>query len=255
MPSDGAGRGGGGRAPARSRIRLWVRPWLRDSAPPAGDDVPAAGGRLASARWCCTLPLLLLTFTYFSWWPLVRAVVLSLQETNLVDSARWVGLDNFRRVLDDPLLATAVKNTLWFTFLALVFGYPVPIILAVLMSEVRRWRGLYAGLAYLPVVIPPVAAILLWRVFYDASPTGTFNTILGLGRPRPLPVVPGPDVGDAVDRAARHVVGGRRHGDHLPRRPDGSEPRAVRGRRGRRRLDLAEDLARHAAAAAHRVCS
>ena len=77
-----------------------------------------------------TLPLLL-TFTYFSWWPLVRAFVLSLQETNLVDSARWVGLDNFRRVLDDPLLTTAVKNTLWFVFLALVFGYPVPIILAV----------------------------------------------------------------------------------------------------------------------------
>ena len=47
------------------------------------------------------------------------------------------------------------------------------------MSEVRRWRGLYAGLAYLPVVVPPVASILLWRVFYDASPTGTFNTILG----------------------------------------------------------------------------
>ena len=122
-----------------------------------------------------TLPLLL-TFTYFSWWPLVRAFVLSLQETNLVESARWVGLDNFRRVLDDPLLTTAVKNTLWFTFLALVFGYPVPIILAVLISEVRRWRGLYAGLAYIPVVIPPVASILLCRVFYDASPTGTFNT-------------------------------------------------------------------------------
>ena len=43
----------------------------------------------------------------------------------------WVGLDNFRRVLDDPLLWTAVKNTLWFTFLALVFGYPIPLILAV----------------------------------------------------------------------------------------------------------------------------
>ena len=28
-------------------------------------------------------------------------------------------------------------------------------------------------------MIPPVAAILLWRVFYDASPTGVFNTILG----------------------------------------------------------------------------
>jgi multiple sugar transport system permease protein len=146
------------------------------SIPGRGRRAPAGGGWLSTL--VLTLPLLI-TFTYFSWWPLIRTVVLSLQETNLVESATWVGLDNFRRVLDDPLLATAVKNTLWFTLLALVFGYPVPIILAVWMSEVRRGRGLFAGLAYLPVVIPPVASILLWRVFYDASPTGTFNTILG----------------------------------------------------------------------------
>ena len=71
------------------------------------------------------LPLLLM-FTFFAWWPLVRAGVLSVQETNLVDAAEWVGLDNFRRVLDDPLLWTAIKNTAWFAFLALVFGYPDP---------------------------------------------------------------------------------------------------------------------------------
>jgi len=124
------------------------------------------------------LPLLL-AFTYFAWWPLVRAVVLSAQETHLIDGTEWVGLDNFRRVLDDPLLWTAIRNTGWFALLALVFGYPVPIVLAVLISESRRWRGAFSTLAYLPVVVPPVAAILLWRVFYDASPSGTFNTVLG----------------------------------------------------------------------------
>ncbi len=53
----------------------------------------------------------------------------------------WVGLDNFRRVLDDPLLWTAIKNTLWFTLLALVFGYPIPIILAVVMNELSARQG------------------------------------------------------------------------------------------------------------------
>jgi multiple sugar transport system permease protein len=48
-----------------------------------------------------------------------------------------------------------------------------------LMSEVRRLKGLYSVLAYLPVVIPPVVAVLLWKFFYDASPTGVFNTLLG----------------------------------------------------------------------------
>ncbi|MDX6265198.1 MAG: multiple sugar transport system permease protein [Kribbellaceae bacterium] len=124
------------------------------------------------------LPLLLV-FGVFSWIPILRAVVMSFQETNLVTPATFVGLQNFKDVLADPLLWTAVKNTLYFALLALLFGYPVPLIAAVLMSEVRRFKGLYSALAYLPVVIPPVVAVLLWKFFYDAGPNGVFNTILG----------------------------------------------------------------------------
>ncbi len=47
------------------------------------------------------------------------------------------------------------------------------------MSTVRKRRGLYSALAYLPVVVPPVIAVLLWKFFFDGSPTGVFNTILG----------------------------------------------------------------------------
>ncbi|WP_238173957.1 carbohydrate ABC transporter permease [Kribbella kalugense] len=122
---------------------------------------------------------LLLVFGVFSWIPIGRAVVMSFQETNLVTPSTFVGLQNFRDVLADPLLWTAVKNTLYFAFLALLFGYPVPLVAAVLMSEVRRFKSLYSALAYLPVVIPPVVAVLLWKFFYDAGPTGVFNTILG----------------------------------------------------------------------------
>jgi len=60
-----------------------------------------------------------------------------------------------------------------------VIGYPLPLVVAVLMSEARRFRGLYSALAYLPVVVPPVVSVLLWRFFYDAGPTGVFNTMLG----------------------------------------------------------------------------
>jgi multiple sugar transport system permease protein len=124
------------------------------------------------------LPLLIV-FGVFSWIPIGRAVVMSFQETNLVTPSTFVGLQNFKDVLADPLLWTAVKNTLYFALLALVFGYPVPLVAAVVMSEVRRFKGLYSALAYLPVVIPPVVAVLLWKFFYDAGPTGVFNTILG----------------------------------------------------------------------------
>jgi multiple sugar transport system permease protein len=132
------------------------------------------------------LPMLVV-FGAFSWYPIVRTVVMSLQHTNLVQPATWVGFANFTTVIHDPLFPIAVKNTAEFALLALIFGYPIPLVAAVLMSEVRRRRGLYSALAYLPVVIPPVVAVLLWKTFYDASPTGVFNTILGWAGLGPYP--------------------------------------------------------------------
>jgi multiple sugar transport system permease protein len=131
------------------------------------------------------LPLLVI-FGLFSWLPIGRALVMSFQKTNLITSS-WVGLDNFRAVLADPLLGKAIANTGWFALLALVLGYPVPLIAAVLMSEVRRRKGLFSALAYLPVIVPPVVAVLLWRFFYDPRPEGVFNTLLGGVGIDPLP--------------------------------------------------------------------
>ncbi len=132
------------------------------------------------------LPFLVI-FGLFAWFPIARAFVMSVQETNLVSEPTFVGLENFQRVLADPLFGIAVRNTAWFAFLALIFGYPVPIVLAVIMSELRRHRGLFSALVYLPVVVPPVVAVLLWRFFYNASPNGVFNTILGWFGLGPLP--------------------------------------------------------------------
>ncbi len=129
------------------------------------------------SRLLFLLPLLLI-FGAFSWYPIVKLVLMSFQQTNEVTTT-WVGFQNFKEVWNDPLFPIAVKNTLEFAGLALIFGYPIPLVVAVLMSEVRKRRGLYAALAYLPVVIPPVVAVLLWKTFYDAGPGGVFNTILG----------------------------------------------------------------------------
>ncbi len=133
------------------------------------------GGGLSNLLF---LAPMIIVFAVFSWSPIIRSFIMSFQKTNLITTS-WVGLDNFERVLSDPLLGTAIVNTLYFALLALVFGFPIPLLLAVLMSEVKRAKGLYSALAYLPVVIPPVVAVLLWKFFYDASPTGVFNTILG----------------------------------------------------------------------------
>src|ERR1700687_3874768 len=140
-----------------SEPALMSRPeWKRSRRTPV---TWVRGGGLATLLFL--LPMLVI-FGAFSWYPIVRTVIMSLQHTNLVQPATWVGFANFGTVIHDPLFPVAVKNTVEFALLALVFGYPIPLIAAVVMSSVRRRRGLYSVLAYLPVVIPPVVAVLLW---------------------------------------------------------------------------------------------
>ena len=128
----------------------------------------------------------LIVFGYFSWGPIARVLVMSVQRTNLIDPVTWVGWDNFAYVLQNPQLEQAVLNTLSFVAWSIVLGFPVPLVLAVLVSEIRG-RQLYLVLAFLPVVVPPVVSILLWKVFYDPSSEGLFNQILGAVGIGPLP--------------------------------------------------------------------
>jgi multiple sugar transport system permease protein len=119
----------------------------------------------------------LVCFALFSWWPMLRGIMLSFQQDNLVTDPVWVGLDNYERVFDDPLFVTAWVNTFKFTGLALVFGYLVPFALAILLNELRHFKGYFRLAVYLPVMLPPIVSVLLWQYFYDPG-AGLFNTVL-----------------------------------------------------------------------------
>ncbi len=116
-------------------------------------------------------------FALFSWYPLVRGILLSFQQVNFVTDPVWVGLDNFEALFADPLFWTAWKNTIVFTGLALVFGYLVPLGIAVLLNELRHFKGFFRLAVYLPVMLPPIVVVLLWKYFYDPG-NGLFNSIL-----------------------------------------------------------------------------
>lgn len=160
---------------------------IRDRAD-AVTSVPVRPGRLI--RWrlrarAAVAPVLfalpaVAAFAYFSWGPIIRGLLMSWQKTNLVAPATWVGWSNFTYVLSDPLLTKAVMNTLIFVLLCIGFGFPLPLLLAVFMAELRgRKKSLFSGLAYLPVVVPPVVSVLLWQTMYQPSAHGVFNEILG----------------------------------------------------------------------------
>ncbi|MEU7072435.1 sugar ABC transporter permease [Streptomyces narbonensis] len=159
--------------PARSR-----RPQSRRESPPA----PGSGAFAKNLRRNLTAHAFLigavLCFALFSWYPMVREFLLAFQKT---ESGRtvWVGLDNFTTVFNDPAFWQAWGNTLWFTALALVLGFAVPFALAITINEFRHGKAYLRLLVYLPVMLPPVAAVLLFQYLYDPG-YGLLNELLGL---------------------------------------------------------------------------
>lgn len=165
------------RAPARSPRRRTPVTWVRS-------------GGLSTLLFAA--PTIIL-FGLFAWWPIARSVVMSVQRVQFGSDPTWVGLQNFERVLADPLLETAVLNTIQYTLLSIAIGFPVPILVAVAIGELRRTRTLATVLAYLPVVIPPAVAVLLWKQLYDSSATGLLNTVLELVGIAPVSWITSPD--------------------------------------------------------------
>jgi len=104
----------------------------------------------------------LVVFALFSWYPIVRGVLLSFQQVNFVSSA---------------LFGIAWRNTLLFTGLALIVGFAVPFAVALVLNELRHLKGYFRVVVYLPVMLPPVVVAILWKWFYDPGP-GLFNSIL-----------------------------------------------------------------------------
>ena len=119
-----------------------------------------------------------LCFTVFTWYPMIREIIESFQHLHL-GTTSFSGLRNYRQVSADPFFWQAWRNTLQFTGLALIFGFALPFVCAVVINEFRHAQAYLRILVYLPVMLPPVAGILLFRnYFMDPSSAGLFNQLL-----------------------------------------------------------------------------
>jgi multiple sugar transport system permease protein len=119
----------------------------------------------------------LVCFALFSWYPAIRAVVIAFQKYTPGRTPQWVGTANFTRVLRDPEFGAAWRNTLVFTLLALLIGFAIPFVLALVLNELRHAKAFFRVVVYLPVMIPPVVSALLWKWFYDPG-AGLANEVL-----------------------------------------------------------------------------
>ena len=94
----------------------------------------------------------------------------------------WVGLEYFRMFLGDPTFWLVFRNTVLLGSLSLIFGFPIPIILALLLNELRSrtFKRFVQTTSYLPHFLSIV--IVAGMVMELTSMTGTINQVLsGLG--------------------------------------------------------------------------
>lgn len=112
-------------------------------------------------------------------------IIIAFQRYTVMDTmqtAQWVGLENFRIILEDRFFWDSVVNTLAISFMKLGIGFIIPIILAILIYELREgaFKKIVQTISYMPHFLSWV--VLGGMLINWLSTTGLLNTILsGLG--------------------------------------------------------------------------
>jgi multiple sugar transport system permease protein len=119
----------------------------------------------------------LLAFSVFAWYPMVRAVIMSFHNVSLKGDMTFVGLDKFELMLKDPVFPIAWQNSLHFAGWSLLIGFAIPIVISILVREMRVAQGFFRIVYFLPTVVPAAVSIIIWRLIYNGD-TGVLNQFL-----------------------------------------------------------------------------
>lgn len=156
------------------KLQSYALPFARRSAQPRRrirmrEQVPA---------WLFLLPAIVI-FGYFTWYPMLVTVGFSFQRVSLTGETSWIGLDNYRRMFADPLFYISWRNIGQFAMLSVGLGFLFPVVIALMVNEMRRINGFFRLVYYLPTLIPVTVALLVWRQIY-APEGGVLNSLLAL---------------------------------------------------------------------------
>ena len=127
------------------------------------------------------MPALLLTII-FKYIPM-GGVLIAFEDYNVIKGvfgSQWVGLDYFRRFLSSPDFMKYLLNTLKLSAYSLLWGFPIPIILALLLNQIRRTgiKKKIQLLIYAPNFISVIVLCGMVRMFL--SPVGPINQVFGI---------------------------------------------------------------------------
>ncbi|MEF3302344.1 ABC transporter permease [Paenibacillus sp. GYB003] len=92
--------------------------------------------------------------------------------------SEWVGMRHFGKIFADPEVVRVLWNTLYLSLLQIVFAFPAPIVLAILLNEVRSqlYKRLIQTIVYLPHFLSWVIVVGLFFIFLRSG--GIINRIL-----------------------------------------------------------------------------
>jgi multiple sugar transport system permease protein len=127
--------------------------------------------------WALVGPALLL-IGLWSYYPLLRGMVMAFQDYKIAGESSFVGLDNFISLALDRSFWESMGRTVYFVVLNMCLAFLAPIFLALLLSEVPRGKILFRTLFFLPQVTSGLVIALLWKLMYDPTPYGVLNRIL-----------------------------------------------------------------------------
>jgi len=119
---------------------------------------------------------------FFGWLPLIMTFIVAFQKFYVFKPSPFVGLNNFRLLFNDPTFFTSFRNIAYYTALNLGLTFIIPILIAILLMEMRKdIIRMMMILWFIPV--SGMAGLVIWKWFYNPY-YGLFNVILNtLGFP------------------------------------------------------------------------
>lgn len=101
-------------------------------------------------------------------YPLAYGIYLSLTDANPLTLQRnYIGLDNYRYLLEDNVYLEGLRRTIVFTVAIVAIEFPLALILALMLNEPLRGRAIYRSLMLIPWVMPNVVAAVIWKWIYS----------------------------------------------------------------------------------------
>jgi multiple sugar transport system permease protein len=116
-------------------------------------------------------------FLVFTAWPIIYTGYLSLTDYDVINAPSFVGMENFREMLQDPKVALSLKNTFVFVAMSVPAQVLVSLGLALLLNWAGRASGFFRTAFFLPKMTPPVAVGVLLLLLFNGQ-SGLLNRML-----------------------------------------------------------------------------